>query len=178
MLGLGARSKEACRLHTRRARPPARGSLLPQLSRLSSSAVGTWRLLEHTADLALEGRGDDPEEALEALCLGLMKQITDTGAVRAAHKVPIRAEGMDRAETLVSALGELLYRVNVRGWVFCGFAADEVGDNRIRITARGELRDPKRHPVDLEIKAATYHDLRFEPDSSQGGWVVRVIFDV
>jgi SHS2 domain-containing protein len=140
--------------------------------------MGHWRLLDHTADLALEARGDTAEEALAALCLGLMAQISDLNAVEPKDEVTVEADGFDAPETLVSALGEILYWVNVRDRVFSDFQICEVSENRIRLIARGEPRDPARHAFDLEIKAATYHDLAFGPDLHSGGWRARVIFDV
>lgn len=138
--------------------------------------MGTWRSLEHTADLALEGEGASREEALEALLLGLMNQISDPEKVRPTERVPLEAQGFDLPETLVSALNELLYLVNGKGWVFHGFEAREASANYIRAVGIGEPRDARRHAFDLEIKAATYHDLSFALEG--GHWKIRVLFDI
>ncbi len=138
--------------------------------------MGTWRTLEHTADLALEGEGASREEAVEALCLGLMSQVTEPKRVRESDRVPVVAEGFDDAETVVSALNELLYLVNVKGWVFRRFEALEVSPTRVRVVGVGEPRDSIRHPFDLEVKAATYHDLSIAFDGDR--WKIRVLFDI
>ncbi|GAB4260403.1 MAG: archease [Deferrisomatales bacterium] len=140
--------------------------------------MGEWFVLEHTADLALEARGDSPEEALEALCLGLAAQVVDPRTVAPRETVEIVYEGMDRPETLVGALGELLYWIQTRGWAFHAFRVREAGERRIALAAWGEPRDPARHRVGTEIKAATYHGLRFERDPDRQQWVLRVLFDV
>jgi SHS2 domain-containing protein len=36
--------------------------------------------------------------------------------------------------------------------------------------------DPQRHPIDTEIKAVTYHQLRIEQREAR--WEARVIFDL
>ncbi len=138
--------------------------------------MGTWRALDHTADLALEAWGATPEEALEALCAGLLAQITDPHTVEPREPVGIRAEGMDQSEALVGFLGEILYQINVGGWMFRRVEVARAGEHGIRGTAWGEPYDPARHPFDLEVKAATYHELIFRPEGR--GWHVRVVFDV
>ncbi|MDW7712038.1 MAG: archease [Deferrisomatales bacterium] len=140
--------------------------------------MAPWRALDHTADLELEASAPTPEGALEELCCGLLAHVTDPDAVEPREGVLLEAEGLDPAETLVSALGELLYWLNVRGWVFRRCEALEVTPTRIRLRAWGEPRDPARHPFDLEVKAATYHDLAFGPEAEGGPWRARVLFDV
>jgi SHS2 domain-containing protein len=138
----------------------------------------TWKLLEHTADLAIEARGANEAEAVEALCLALLAQITDAGRVGALESLRIVVDGLDRSETLVSVLGEILFRVNVEGWLFAEFRVHEASAHRIAVEAVGERRDPARHPFDLEVKAATYHELYSAPRKDGAGWVIRMIFDV
>jgi len=140
--------------------------------------VAGWKRLDHTADLALEAWGGTPEEALEALCTGLLRQITDPERVRPLEATPLLVEGMDREEAVVGFLGELLYQIYGKGQLFNHVAVHSVGTRNIRGEAWGEPRDPSRHTLDLEVKAATYYDLRFERDSETGGWRIRVVFDV
>lgn len=140
--------------------------------------MGTWKAIEHTADLALEAVGETPEDALEALCRGLLAQITDPERVSPGEERKIEVEGFDEAEALVGFLNELLYLVNAEHWLPGRVEVREARGVRIAGTARGEPLDPGRHPFDLEVKAATYHDLFWGPDPEGGGWRVRVVFDV
>ena len=140
--------------------------------------MGEWARLDHTADLALEAWGDTAEESLEALCAGLLRQVTEPERVQPLQPTPLHAEGLDREEALVGFLGELLYQIFTRGRAFHHVAVHRVDSRAIRGEAWGEPRDPSKHPLHLEVKAATYHDLRFERDTETGGWRVRVVFDV
>jgi len=140
--------------------------------------MSPWKSLDHTADLALEATGETPERCLEELCAGLLVQVTDPLEVVIREAVDLVAEGLDGAETLVSALGELLFWLNVRSWVFRRCEAVEVSEHRIHLRAWGEPRDPARHPFEVEVKAATYHELFSGPDPERGGWHMRVLFDV
>ncbi len=140
--------------------------------------MGEWVRLDHTADLALEAWGGTAEEALEALCTGLLRQITEPERVRPLKAIPLLAEGMDREEALVGFLGEILYHVYGKEQLFHHVTVHQVSSRAIRGDGWGEPRDTSRHPVHLEVKAATYHDLRFERDTETGGWRVRVVFDI
>ncbi len=139
--------------------------------------MGCWRLLDHTADLAIEGRGSNGPEAVEALLSGLAAQITLPGRVEGRERLRVTGTGESREEALVAALGELLYHVDRVGWVFRHGRAVEVSDDRVVLELRGEIHAPGRHGPRTEIKAATYHDLAFAP-CPDGGWLARVVFDV
>ncbi len=139
--------------------------------------MGRWRLLDHTADLAIEGRGGDGPEAVEALLAGLAAQITLPGTVEERERLRVTGTGEGREEALVTALGELLYHAERAGWVFRRGRAVEVSDDRVVLEIRGEPHVPGRHGPRAEIKAATYHDLAFAP-CPDGGWIARVVFDV
>jgi SHS2 domain-containing protein len=140
--------------------------------------MASWDVLDHTADLAIAARGADAAEALDALCAGLLAQVTAPEAVEPREAVTIVVDGLDAAEALVAALGELLYWLNVRGWVFRRVETIAVSETRISLRAWGEPREPARHPFEREIKAATYHELSFGPDPAGPDWVARVVFDV
>ena len=140
--------------------------------------MATWTTLDHTADLAIEARGGNSYETLDALIEGLLAQITDSRTVRATETVEIIGEGGNLEETLVAVLGEILFRINGRGWVFRDVRATSVAPLRIVLAARGEPFDPARHTLEQEVKAATYHDLFFGPAEQGDTWVARVIFDV
>lgn len=134
-----------------------------------------WKLLEHTADLALEGAGNTPEEALRALCEGLLAQIAEP-AVRPVGERLFRAEGADREEAVVALLGDLLFAIFAEGWLPARCEGFLASGNRLEGKFMGEPFDPARHRLS-EVKAATYHDFSFARDA-EGLWRLRVIFDV
>lgn len=51
-----------------------------------------------------------------------------------------------------------------------------VGRCGVAATAWAEPVDPKRHELDMEIKAITYHGLKVERDGD--GWLAEVIVDI
>jgi len=64
----------------------------------------------------------------------------------------------------------------VRGLVPAEFVISEIGENALRGEVRGEPFDPKRHPIEREVKAITYHQLSVERDGQ--GWRARVYVDL
>jgi len=140
-------------------------------------SMETWRLLDHTADIALEARASSPEGALHALCLGLAAQVVHCAEVRPVETRRVAAEGVDRTDAVVTLLGEFLYLLEVERWLPATVEVVRFEDTRIELGLRGEPHDPARHGPLSEVKAATFHDFFFAPDAD-GTWQLRVIFDV
>jgi SHS2 domain-containing protein len=79
-------------------------------------------------------------------------------------------------ELLVNWLNEILFLFDSRGFLPAEFIIEQATENRIRARILGEPFDPERHPIDREIKAATYHQLRLE--HGEKGWLARVYLDL
>ena len=137
--------------------------------------MASWTLLDHPADLAVEGRGDTPAAALAAVVEGLLAQLGPRDP-QPGPPEDIAIVGLDQEESLVSTLNELLYRINVQQRWFACPEVLELGETRMRLRVRSRPR-PADQALETEIKAATYHDLQLvaEPD---GSWRLRVLFDV
>jgi SHS2 domain-containing protein len=88
----------------------------------------------------------------------------------------IKIEAPDREALLIAWLGELLYLFESRGLVFSEFNFRTLTDQKLKVKARGELFDPRKHGVKQVIKAVTYHQLRIWEE--RGVWKARVIFDL
>ena len=134
--------------------------------------------MDHTADIALEGRGGSPEAALAAVCRGLLAQLL--GNERPAFpREPrtVEVEGVDRTDVAVSALGELLFLVQVERWIPARVEVALLGDERGLLVMMGESFDEKRHTLEQEIKAATFHDYALEKREDML-WYLQVVLDV
>lgn len=138
--------------------------------------MGTFKYLEHTADLMIEGGGRSPSDALEGLATGLIEALgggPDEARALSARTVSVR--GSDEAETVVNALTEIIYITLAEGFVPCRAAVGELNASRAELTLLGEGFDPARHAL-KEVKAATFHGFASGPDGS-GGYFVKVLFD-
>ena len=127
-----------------------------------------WR--SHTAEIELAlAAGSEEEifaEALEAF--GRLIELADDGSA-ARHEIELVAH--DRGALLVEWIDELIYLADTESFVPDRVEALELRPNglRARLAGRSTHFDPL-------VKAATWHDLRFE--RSDGGWEARIVLDV
>lgn len=135
-----------------------------------------YRLLEHTADLAIEAWGATPEEALAEAARALFAELCDLKRVQETTTVTFEARGGDDVECAVHLLQEALAAWNLDRLLLRRFRVERCEGRRVRAVAWGEPFDPGRHEVRCEMKAVTYHQAAFGP--GKGGWRVRFIVDL
>ena len=138
--------------------------------------MNDFRLLAHTADMGIEATGDSRAEVFVAAAQGLKNMIFGDAPVAPRQSTPVSLDGGDTGELLVAWLGEILYLFEVRGLVPAEFVIHEITETSLRSEVRGEPFDPKRHPIEREVKAITYHQLSVERDGQ--GWHARVYVDL
>jgi len=136
----------------------------------------SYELLDHTADVLLQARGDSLAELLVACAEGMFSVLVEGGEIEAAEAEEILVEADDAEELLHAWLRELLFRFSAEGMVFGRFELHEASPTRLRATCRGERFDPARHQGGAEIKAVTYHN--FNVEHTDEGWLARVLFDI
>ncbi len=73
-------------------------------------------------------------------------------------------------------LSSLLYEMDTRGMLFSRFEIEAVAGG-LKAKAWGEPVDVARHEPAVEVKAATYADLKVER-KSDGTWLAQCIVDV
>jgi len=135
-----------------------------------------YETFEHTADVGLRARAPDLEGLFEDAARALFSVIVvNLDAVRPVQEIAVRVEGCDHEDLLHDWLVELLYTFETRHLLFSDFEV-ELDAAGLTATARGEPVDPKRHELDAEVKAVTYHGLRVEQDGE--GWLAEVIVDL
>ena len=138
--------------------------------------MNDFRLLAHTADMGIEATGNSRAEVFVAAAQGLKEMIFGDAPVTPRQSAPVSLASGDVGELLVAWLGEILYLFEVRGLVPAEFVIYEITENSLRGEVYGEPFDPKRHPVEREVKAITYHQLSVERDGQ--GWRAKVYVDL
>ena len=148
--------------------------------------TGTYRLRDHTADVAVEATGESLDDVFAALADGLAAAMCDD--------VPEGGERFDVSETaesrealLFDYLDRLVYERDVRG------VLPVDNEARVREVGRGDdtadvdagdawrveasSRGVPLSAVDArEVKAVTYSEMRLE--RAADGWEAYVVFDV
>jgi SHS2 domain-containing protein len=157
-----------------------------------------YEIFEHTADLGIRVRAGSLNELFADAARGLFSvMVANPTAIRAIEEVPFQLAGGDLEELLHDWLTELLYTFYARRLVLAEFNVriDEdkttgvssvlkesrrVGASthpaKLTATAQGEPIDVRRHEIDNEVKAITWHGLKVQrlPD----GWQAEVIVDI
>jgi SHS2 domain-containing protein len=102
--------------------------------------------------------------------------MTDLRTVRPRETRAVSAAGDDPASLVVAYLTQLLELHAPDGFVARRIEVRALGHPPTALVARleGEPFDPARHPARTEVKAATWHDLVFDPDRG----TARVIVDI
>ena len=131
---------------------------------------------EHPAALGLAARADSLGELFEALGEGLAGQICSARAVRAERTRRVRAQAEDVESLLVEFLSALLGLFHLERWLAGSVRVVRADETSVEADVTGETYDPKRHAIDVEIKAVTYHQLRVGREAD--AWTASVILDI
>lgn len=149
--------------------------------------------VEHTADIGIRVSGKTLEELFENAAYGMFAQLTDIDKIQPKEKIEVEVQGYDKESLLVNWLNELLYLSATKKMFFSQFkiknlsakVAEEESPQRAQKTEEpmkllswviGEKIDRKKHSLHLEIKAATYHNLKIIKNKQ--GYQTTIIFDV
>ncbi len=132
-------------------------------------------LFAHDADVGVRGFGATLAEAFEGAALALTAVITDPARVRPLQAVEIACDAPDPELLLVDWLNALIYEMDTRRMLFGRYRVAIEG-NRLQALALGEPVDPARHRPAVEVKGATFTELKVE--RREDGWMAQCVVDV
>lgn len=135
-----------------------------------------YTVIDHTADVGIEVEASSREELFLKSGLAMFDLMFGLGSVGKDVTKPLSVTAESPSELLIAWLNELLYFYAVERIIFSDFTDVELGEQTFRALGCGERYNPDKHRCDLEIKAATYHDVSLA--CIGGRWKARVIFDV
>jgi tRNA nucleotidyltransferase (CCA-adding enzyme) len=135
-----------------------------------------WAHFPHQADMGVRGVGPTREAAFEQIALAMTAVVVDPAQVAPATAVNMRCEAPDDELLLVDWLNALILEMAVRHMLFSRFEVTLDG-LRLNATAWGEPVDLDKHQPAVEIKGATYTELKVGRNES-GQWVAQCVVDV
>jgi len=135
-----------------------------------------WRLLDHTADLGIEVEGSSLEELFTRAGEAIFELMVDLDTVETAESRNLVIEGADLPDLWINFLREVLYLWGGESLLMKKVHVTNLTDTSLEATLDGEPYDSRRHDLNMEIKAVTYHQA--EVVRTPEGWKGRVIFDV
>lgn len=131
--------------------------------------------IEHSGDIGIQARGADVETLLGNMARGLFGlMVRNQVGSTIARQVTIRSHSFE--ELMIDWLSEIISCAAANGEVYGDLTIDAMGEHFVEATLFGETIDTNRHDLRFEVKAATYHGLRFERTGT--GYSARVIFDL
>jgi SHS2 domain-containing protein len=135
-----------------------------------------YEIFEHTADIGMRITGKDLKELFKNAGLAIFqissrKQFTKD---KTHTLIRIKQKAGNLEELFVNWLNELLSLSAARSLIFHDIKITKLEDNEIEASCTGS--NNLNYKVNIEIKAATYCDLKVEKLDS--GWAAKVVLDV
>jgi tRNA nucleotidyltransferase (CCA-adding enzyme) len=135
-----------------------------------------WEHLEHGADIGVRGYGEDLAQAFTQAALALSAVVTELDRIEAGESVTIECEAPQFDVLLVDWLNEIVYQMATRNMLFGQFDV-QIQDHHLRARLIGEKVDRRKHQPAVEIKGATFTDLKVY-QTSDDEWIAQCIIDV
>jgi SHS2 domain-containing protein len=135
-----------------------------------------YEIFEHTADIGIRVRAESRASLFADAARGLFAvMVSNLDAVQCVEEMSLEIAGGDDEELLHDWLAELLYTFHARRRVLAVFEV-QTTPTGLSAIVRGEPIDLKRHTIEVEVKAITWHALKVE--STDGAWLAEFIVDV
>lgn len=137
--------------------------------------AGSWEHFPHEADIGVRGSGATLAEAFEQGARALTAVITDPRHVRPRDCIVIECSAPDHELLFADWLNAIIFEMASRHMLFASFQATVNGDH-LHARICGEKIDRQRHQPVVEIKGATYTQLRVIEEP--GHCVAQCVVDV
>ncbi|MFA5108896.1 MAG: archease [Candidatus Micrarchaeia archaeon] len=131
-----------------------------------------YKFVEHTADIMVQAKGKDFQEALGQACSAMLEAIGGNSA-KPKEQFEIEEKAQSKKELIVYFLSSVLAEAEIREILPCKIKIEKFDEktNCIKATVFGEKKRPKDN-----IKAVTFHELKLEEKKDECN--IQVLFDV
>ena len=140
------------------------------------NVTARWEHFPHQADVGVRGLGATLAQAFEQAALALTAVITDLSIVAQKEMIELSCDAPDVELLLVDWLNVLIYEMVTRNMLFSRFEV-QIKAGQLSAKACGEALDISRHHPAVEIKGATYTELKVV-QQADGGWLAQCVVDV
>lgn len=141
-----------------------------------------FKILEHTADLKIKVWGKDLPELFKNAADAMFDAMSGKSEIRnSKHETNykfqiknLKLTAQDHESLLVNFLNELLYLSDVNNQ---GYRIKDIGFRKNKeFELKAELIPYPLPPLEIEIKGATYHNLKIEKKT--GLYLTIILFDI
>ena len=124
-----------------------------------------YKYFEHEADIGIIGAGKTLEDSFTEAAKGMFKIMANIDKIRPEEEVDIKVKAKNKEELFIEWLNELLAQKDLNEMLFSKFKIKIKKKNDSFILegkAYGEGLNPDKHELELEVKAASYSQLKVE----------------
>jgi len=140
---------------------------------------GSYKFIEHTADIAAEIEGRSLEELFSAGADAWMNSVTDLNEFEADDSIEIELYEKSIDELLITFLNELNYLLITSKWLYLNVQSIKIFNDEDGCELSAELMGIKlRNEIEIkhEIKSVTYH--KVEIINKNDVYSTLVVFDI
>jgi len=139
-----------------------------------------YEQFEHQADVGIRGYGETIEEAFENGAKAMFSVMVNLEKVEPKKEIEIKCEAANLEELFVEWLNKLLAEAGIGNLFFSNFKIKAIkknnSDYKLLGLAKGEELNLEKHEPKVEVKAATYSQLKVEKKQNQ--YIAQTIVDV
>lgn len=132
-----------------------------------------YEILEHKADLKIRVFGKTKKELFKNALLGMTNSLLGRTENEELNPQFIKIKALDLNSLLIDFLNEVLYLIQINKEIYQKMKFKKFSDTEIQ----AELLGQKIKRLNLEIKAATHHNLNIT-QLKNGLWQATILFDI
>lgn len=140
----------------------------------------TYEQFEHKADVGVRGYGKTIEEAFVNGAKAMFSVMVNLKKIEPKKEIKIECKADNLEELFVEWLNTLLSEAGIENLVFSEFKIKEIKKTnsgyKLVGVVQGEELNPEKHEPKVEVKAATYSQLKIERKGNQ--YIAQTIVDV
>ncbi|KTD37418.1 hypothetical protein Lmor_0610 [Legionella moravica] len=134
-----------------------------------------WEHFTHDADIGVRGIGPTLAASFEMGALALTEVITDSHLIKPDAIVHVRCQAPDDEILFTDWLNTIIYHMEIHNMLFSEFHVT-IKNHLLEAIIKGETVDRERHHPAVEVKGATYTELKVF--NQHGLWTAQCIVDV
>ena len=142
--------------------------------------MGSYQTIDHTADIAIEISGNSLEDLFRTAYQAWYETVLGSLTITSKGRKRIKFEADSPEELLVNFINEINYWLMVKKWIPAKIRKLELTDTdghlNLWVVADGQSLDIKRHVLQVEVKAVTFHQLEIKQIGHN--FFTRMVFDV
>jgi tRNA nucleotidyltransferase (CCA-adding enzyme) len=135
-----------------------------------------YELFDHKADMGLRGYGSTPAEAFEQAGIAFTAIMTDPAMVDEQLEYTFTCQAPDLDFLFYEWINGLVYTLATEKLIFSRFQIT-IKDTTLQAKAWGETIDSQKHEPAVEIKAATFTELKVYQCYNKR-WIAQCVVDV